>query len=324
MRVNGGTKPSGVKRLFARNMMAGRQSKDASGPPAARQSWFLRSRHAAEWLGLSVVLALFRLLPPNAAAVLMGKAWRALAPFNRRHKRALDNLAHALPDLTERQREAIARDMWENLGRIAAETLQLDRIVAEPDRFEFDVDDVKQAVGTGGAVVVSLHAGNWEVTSMGGLACGWSPVGVYKALKNQQTEEILHDLRARLYPGGLLPKGHDTARRLLAMARKGERIAMLADLQDRRGAVIPFFGREAYATLFPASIACAANVPLIACRVIRLPNSRFRIEARVVDFERTGERRRDAENATRAYHAMFEAWIREHPQQWMWIMRKWL
>ena len=78
------------------------------------------------------------------------------------------------------------------------------------------------------------------------------------------------------------------------MARNGGRIAMLADLQDRRGAVIPFFGRDAYATLFPASIACAAQVPLIACRVVRLPHSRFRIEARVVEFERTGDRRSDA------------------------------
>ncbi|WP_093805908.1 lysophospholipid acyltransferase family protein [Stappia sp. ES.058] len=302
--------------------MADRHFKDASG--SVRPSWALRLRHAAEWVGLSVVLALFRLLPPNAAAFLMGKAWRILAPFNKRHKRALQNLERALPGLSAHQRAAVARNMWENLGRIAAETLQLDRIVADPDRFEFDLDDVKATVGEGGAIVVSMHAGNWEVTAMGGLACGWEPVGIYKALTNQRTESILHGLRARLYPGGLLPKGYDTARSLLGMARKGERIAMLADLQDRRGIVVPFFGNNAYATLFPASIACAAKVPIIACRVVRLPGSRFRIEARVVEFERTGERKRDAENATRAYHAMFEDWIREHPDQWMWIMRKWM
>ena len=43
----------------------------------------------------------------------------------------------------------------------------------------------------------------------------------------------------------------------------------------------------------------------------------------MVEFERTGDRRSDAERATRAYHDLFEAWIREHPRQWMWIMRKW-
>ena len=305
-------------------MTATRQSGNAGdGGGDARLPWVLRLRHGAEWAGLSAVLAIFRLLPVTTAARLMGKAWRMLAPFNARHRRALDNLERALPDLSPEQRDAIARAMWDNLGQIAAETLQLDRIVADPDRFDYDVEDVKKAVGDGGAVIVSMHSGNWEVASMGGLACGWEPVGVYKALKNQRTETILRGLRARLYPGGLLPKGHDTARRLLTMARNGGRIAMLADLQDRRGAVIPFFGRDAYATLFPASIACAAQVPLIACRVVRLPHSRFRIEARVVEFERTGDRRSDAERATRAYHDLFEAWIREHPRQWMWIMRKW-
>jgi KDO2-lipid IV(A) lauroyltransferase len=299
------------------------QSNNANTDGVPRLPWFLQLRHAVEWAALSVALGLFRLLPVTLAATLMGKAWRMLAPFNRRHRRALENLERAFPEQSRRQRDRIARAMWENLGRIAAETLQLDRLAADPDRFEYDVEDVKKAVGDGGAVIVSMHAGNWEVASMGGLACGWAPVGVYKALKNQRTETILRGLRERLYPGGLLPKGHDTARRILTMARNGGRIAMLADLQDRRGAVIPFFGRDAYATLFPASIACAAQVPLIACRVVRLPKSRFRIEARVVAFDRTGDRRRDAERATRAYHALFEAWIREQPEQWMWIMRKW-
>ncbi|WP_084649889.1 lysophospholipid acyltransferase family protein [Stappia stellulata] len=303
--------------------MARRQINGPDGDAPARLPLLLRLRHASEWAGLSAVLALFRLLPPTVAARVMGKAWRMLAPFNKRHERALKNLERALPDLTAPQRERIARDMWENLGRIAAETLQLDRIVADPTRFEYDLDDVKKVVGDGGAVVVSMHAGNWEVTAMGALACDWEPVGVYKKLSNRRTESILYGLRSRLYPGGLLPKGHDTARRLLAMTRGGGRIAMLADLQDRRGTVLPFFGNDAYATLFPASIACAARVPMIACRVVRLPESRFRIEARVLEFERTGDRKRDAENATRAYHALFETWIREHPSQWMWITRKW-
>lgn len=281
-------------------------------------------RYRAEWAALAFILWLLRLLPPDTASRLMGKAWRFVAPFNSRHRRALANLSRAMPELSPAEKRWIVGDMWENLGRIAAETLQLDRISADATRFDYDIDAVRDAVGDGGAVVVSLHAGNWEVTALGGLAAGWQPAGVYQSLKNPLTDRILYDLRARLYPAGLLPKNHETARRLLTLARSGGRTAMLADLRDRRGGVIPFFGHDAYATLYPATIARAAGVPLVASRVIRLPGNRFRIEARIVEMPDTGNRKADALEATRRYHLLFEQWIREYPSQWMWIMRKWV
>lgn len=283
-----------------------------------------RLRYLAEHAAMVAAFRLLRLLPPDTASWAMGKAWRGIAPFNSRHRRALANIERALPGLAPADRERVIRDMWENLGRIAAETLQLDRILADTGRFDFDIDAARDAVGERGAVVVSMHSGNWEITAMGARAAGWKTAGVYQALKNPMTDEILRDLRSPLYPGGLFSKGHETARRLLVLARSGARVAMLADLQDRRGAVIPFFGREAYATLYPATIARAADVPLVACRVVRLPANRFRIEARLVDMPRTGDRKADALEATRRYHALFEEWIREHPAQWMWIMRKWV
>ena len=283
----------------------------------------LRLQYRIESLALHAAVGTLRLLPPDRASTLMGKLWRWFAPFNPRHRRALDHVMHAFPGMDADAREALVRDMWENLGRIAAETLQLDRIVADAARFDYDVDEVRRAVGDGGAVVVGLHSGNWEVTALGGFAAGWEPVGVYQAVKNPSVNALLHDLRSRLYPGGLLSKGHETARRLLTLARTGGRTAMLADLRDVRGMRLPFFGRSASASLYPAMIACAAGVPLVASRVIRLKGNRFRIEARIVEFERTGDRKVDAETATRLYHALFERWIREHPSQWMWIMRKW-
>lgn len=254
----------------------------------------------------------------------MGRAWRFFGPMNKRHRRAMDNLARAFPEMSEAERDRLARDMWDNLGRVAAETLQIDRVTRDPSRFEFDVADVGSLVGDGGAVVVSMHAGNWEVTTLGALELGWSPIGVYKALSNVRSDALLRRLREPLYPGGLLPKGHETARRVITRVRKGGRVAMLADLRDPRGAIIPFFGHDAYATTYPAMVACTCGVPLIAARVLRLPGDRFRISAVVVDVPRTGDRKADALALTQAYHGLFEQWIRAAPAQWMWNMRKWV
>ena len=86
---------------------------------------------------------------------------------------------------------------------------------------------------------------------------------------------------------------------------------------------MPFFGRMAYANPVPASLARACNVPIVLGRVIRKDGVNFRIEGRVVNVPVTEDRQADILAATAQIHAVFENWIREHPEQWMWIHKKW-
>ena len=90
-------------------------------------------RYRIEYLGLRLIVALVRAAPWTSPSPFLAKSGGCIAPYDRRHKRALDNLAIAFPDMTRAEREAIARGMWENLGRVMAETMQIDRIIADPD-----------------------------------------------------------------------------------------------------------------------------------------------------------------------------------------------
>src|SRR5215510_996953 len=91
-------------------------------------------RYRTEYLGLRLIIALVRAAPMDVAVAVSGRLWRLIAPHDRRHKRALANLAIAFPDKPLEEREAIARAMWENLGRVMAETMQLDRERSEERR----------------------------------------------------------------------------------------------------------------------------------------------------------------------------------------------
>ncbi|MBA5776790.1 lauroyl acyltransferase [Stappia sp. F7233] len=292
--------------------------------PPRRGAALKSLQYRLEWLALKSALGVIRLLPLDAASWLGGRIWRVVAPFNARHRRAVANLQAAFPEKSPQECDAIARDMWENLGRVMAETLQLDRLAADPSRFAFDIGPAERAFEGKGSIIVSMHSGNWEVCALGGLAAGRQPAGVYQALKNPLADELLKNLRAPIYPAGLFSKGHDTARRLMAIARGGGMVAFLADLRDVRGIRVPFFGREAHATPFPASLARGSSLPLIASRVVRLKGARFRIEARPVAYPVTGDRKADITAATALVHRQFEEWIRENPSQWMWIHRKWV
>lgn len=282
--------------------------------------------HRIEYRALVVADALLRLLPVDAGSALMGRFWRWFGPLNRRHARADKNLAAAMPELSPAARRRILAGMWDNLGRVAAETLQIRRILASPGRLVVAIDpSVLAAIRPDrGAVFVSMHSGNWELVAAAIPDLGLEAAAVYRRVKNPLTEEFLLQRRRGLYPAGLLPRSHSAGLRLASLARRGAGIAMLGDLRDRRGAVIDVFGRPSYVSVAPVALARRLDLPLIAARIVRLEGVRFRIEAELVDLPHTDDAEADVLAGTRLVNARFETWIREQPAQWMWILRRWL
>ncbi len=246
-----------------------------------------------------------------------------IAPRLYRQERALKNLALAFPEMSPEDRERVAADMWENLGRTFAESFHLDEIVAEGRiRFEPEArfDEIARA---GPFVVCGLHLGNWEIIAAGGRRMGLPVTRVYQRLSNPYVDAETHKLRAFLYEGGLLPKTPVTARALLRVAQQGGCAAFLADLRDDRGAQVPFFGHPARSNTFPALLARTTGLPLYAAAAFRQPKVRFVIRIEPVPVPHTKDRAADAIAGTAALQKQFEAYIREAPEQWMWAHRKW-
>jgi KDO2-lipid IV(A) lauroyltransferase len=299
--------------------------------------FFLDMRYRAEYLALRGIAALVRLVPIDVGGNVSGKAWRLIAPYDRRHQRALANLAIAFPDKSPAERQAIALAMWENLGRVMAETMQIDRIIADPDR-------VQLVAGTGrvferyrnkmgAAIGVTLHMGNWELAAWPMTLAGNNPAAVYRTVKNPYVDRYLRSLRRNLYPGGLLGKGRingsleegqKTARLIMDFVRQGGRLGLVCDLHERTGLAVPFFGRPAKSVTIPAMIARRVGARIWMGRCLRVGNqSRFRIEFRELKVPRTANAGDDVKWVTAAMQQQFEAWVREAPEQWMWSNRRW-
>ena len=109
----------------------------------------------------------------------------------------------------------------------------------------------------------------------------------------------------------------------MRIVRGGGSLAVMADLREHKGIDAPFFGRPAPSTPFPALMARAIGVPLVAGRVLRTDGARFVVTAEIVPVPRTHDRDADVRQATEALQAVFERWIREAPGQWMWGHRRW-
>ncbi len=296
---------------------------DRSPSEGARPAYGFLTR--AEHVGYRAVAGLLRALPLDTASNLVGGLWRFAAPHLRRQARTLEHLAFAFPEKTLEEREAIARDMWEFLGRTFAEAFHLDEIDADPDRMTVHAtDEVKRAVAEHGqAVVVSLHMGNWEVASMSGARLGLHMTGVYQGLKNPLVDRDVAKMREPYYPAGLFAKSPETARALMKKLADGCSLALLADTRDARGIPVTFFGREAPTNPFPAAVARARDLPIVAGRILRVGPGRFRADVELVRPVITDDKTADIAATTQAIHTLFERWIREVPGQWMWSHRRW-
>ena len=284
-------------------------------------------RHYIEAFALKAAVIAFRPLSVDHASWLMGKLWRHVLPFNRRNRQALANLAFAMPQLTEAERKRIAADVRENYGRVFIEAFRLNEIVGNDSRFDLSGTDLlKQVVAEGGGcVIASLHQGNWEACTSAAMKLGLQPAGVYRELTNPIVEAYMLATRAPFYPAGLFCKrpGSDVARRLMSILKAGKSIAILADLRDDSGTHLEFLGHPSSATVFPAFMARMTGRPLIAGRIVRTGGVRFRGEVERIDVPMTDDKQADMAEATRRLSAVFERWIRENPEQWLWTHRKW-
>jgi KDO2-lipid IV(A) lauroyltransferase len=290
-----------------------------------------------EYVLLRLIVGFIRLMPLNVATRFSAWSWGWLAPrINpRRHERALKNLAIAFPEKTGAEREAIAIAHWQNLGRVMAETMQIDRVLATPGAIEIASQKTfsRYAGKLGPIIGVSLHTGNWELAIWPFVVAGANPGAVYRSVNNPYVDKYLRDQRKDLYPGGLFGRGtvegdhgddQKTARLLTDFVRNGGRLGIVCDLYDRRGMSVPFFGKDAKTLPIAGMIARRLGTRIWMSRCIRVgTESRFQIELKELRVPRTASTGDDIRTIMTEMQKQFEVWVREYPEQWMWSNRRW-
>lgn len=283
--------------------------------------------HRIEAALLKFGRGLFGLLGVDRASALSGWCWRTFGPWTARQRRVDYQLRMVFPTISDAEVRRISLAMWENLGRVFAESLMLDALIAEPERLDAShIGDLAEDIAAGRVVsLASLHMGNWELCGPFAHLTGLRLAGVYKRLSNPVVEDWLLEQRGRYYSGGLFNAldRAKTLRGLIGALRSGVSVAMIADLYDRSGTVIDFMGHPAPVVEFPAALARAHGVPLYAARVLRTGGVHFRVEIERVPVPETDDRAADIAAANVAMHAVFARWIAETPEQWFWIHPKW-
>ena len=286
-----------------------------------------RFLHLLEGAGAVAVYALFRVLPLDAASALGGFLARAIGPRLGLSRRALKNLRRAMPELGEEATRRVIVDMWDNLGRVIAEYPHLGqyRIYADEGRIEIVGAEHIRAQNAPGkrAIFFSGHFGNWEVPTMALTQAGLSVLEMYRAANNPFVDRLINHARS-VVGSELAAKGGAGARRMLAAMKSDRHIALLVDQKQNDGIAVPFFGREAMTGPALATFALRFDSAVVPVRVDRLKGARFRITAEPpLPYAKTGDADADTLMLMKQVNEVLERWIRERPDHWFWLHRRW-
>jgi len=262
----------------------------------------------------------------DCASALGGSLVRRIGPFLGVSKHARRNISRAFPELSKTEIARIAAEMWGNLGGVAAEYPHLGKIrVFEPGgRVEtHGFEHVDRAVAAGRRMIVfSGHTANWEICNACRHPAGISVAQIYRALNNLLLDRMI--ARFRGDEGELIPKGRVAARRANAALRRGTNLTLLADQKMNDGIPVPFFGRLVMTAPALAVLALRFDCDVLPARVERLDGAHFRLTVfpplpvtRSVDFHA------DAAALMTRVNATLEEWIRDRPEQWLWVHRRW-
>lgn len=255
-------------------------------------------------------------------------AWimRRIGPRLRGHRRALEQLALAFPEKTPAERERIALGMWDNLARTVIEYAKLDsywrdnRVIMD-EASARAVAEIKAAKRR--TLHFSLHAANWEVCAIAAPQNGVRALVPYRRLKNQPLTQELVRIRTA---AGITPvaAGPSMVAEIKKEFGEGDALGMLIDQYYAHGIEVDFFGRPTRLNPLFARLARIYDCPVYGSRVIRLPDQRFRYElVGPIEPARDARGRIDVQASTQIYASLLERWIREHPEQWLWLHRTW-
>jgi len=270
-------------------------------------------------------------LMPRASARWLGARVGALAyhVLGRLRRVGLRNLALAYPTWEAARREQVLQIAYRNLGWLLAEFCLMGRYTAE-DAGKFIVYDglqhYLQARARGkGVLIVTGHLGAWELSSFYHSMVGYPMGMVIRRLDNPLVDAFVN--RTRCQHGNRVIHKDDFARGLISSMRSGETVGILMDtnMTPPQGVFVPFFGVPACTASGLARIALKTDCAVLPGFLVwDEADSRYVLRfGAALELIRTGDAEADAVANTAQFTAAIEAAIRQNPEQWLWMHRRW-
>lgn len=286
-------------------------------------------RHWVEYGAAKGVLRLLGVLPHCLARRLCG-ALAALSYWLWPRLRAtgLRNLELAYPEWSARERRRTLAASFQSLGRMLADFAHFPRLnranierLIVYDGFEHFENARRQGKGV---LFLTAHFGAWELGSFAHGVYGFPVNFVARKLDNPLIDALIN--RYRCLSGARPIDKAEFARPALRALKRNESVGILMDqnMLPAEGVFVDFFGRTASTTPSPARVAQKTGAAIVLGLVIwdaKLGKHRLRFES--VEWIRCADPAEEVLVNTANFTRILERYIRRHPDQWLWVHRRW-
>jgi KDO2-lipid IV(A) lauroyltransferase len=259
-------------------------------------------------------------------AYALGDIWYLI---DKRHRViALENLRHAFSHEKSREEmKRITRGVFRNFALIPFEIGWSLRITLSDFMRHCEVigkSNLMKAHSKGkGVLVLTAHVGNWELMPNIIRSYGLHASFVYRPLDFEPADLFLYEYRSRY---GCIPIPKKNSMRKIIKSLKNQLcVGILLDQDARRKAGIftEFFGRPACTNTGLALMALKTGAPVITAFIVRHGMGFKMIFGQEIPLVHSGQRAADIHLNTLQYNQAIEAFVREYPDQWLWVHRRW-
>jgi KDO2-lipid IV(A) lauroyltransferase len=273
-----------------------------------------RIQHILELIIICTFFLLFLLLPIKAASKLGGLIGRLIGfLLIRRNKVAIININIAFPDKSDTEKHQIILNMWDNLGRILGEMphwyFMSKTAILRMIEIEGEIPNDRPLI------LLTGHYGNWELISQFLPSIGLYSASIYKSLNNQYIDFLLKLIRSA--KGATLFTKNSGLKQAIRRLHQGGCFGMLIDQRFDNGIKIPFFNQTSQTMDLPARLAVENKIPIYMIKMMRLKSIKYKAE-----FIKIKESQ-DSKQIMCEVNNTLENWIKERPEQWFWIHRRW-
>jgi len=284
----------------------------------------------AEYSMALALIKVFGTLPrPIAIRAARTLDWLGFHIARRQRRSGLRNLQMAFPEMSNTERERILRGCFRNLGRLLVEfthfpdlnKMNISQFVVH-DGLENYLEGLRRGRGV---IFMTAHFGSWELSSFAHAVYGFPLKFIVRPIDNPRVETLISSYRTS--SGNVPIARRNAARDVLKALRQNEAVGILFDQNTTRneGVFADFFGIPAATTPAIARFALrtgAAVVPGLLIWDEALQKHRLRLDP-PVNLIDTGDMEQDVLENTRRFNRILEGYVREYPDQWLWIHRRW-
>ncbi|MDE3097805.1 MAG: hypothetical protein KGK07_17600 [Chloroflexota bacterium] len=285
--------------------------------------------HRLEYAALrAFVGALAPLGIRRGAAVAGAIARLGYRPFGIRRGVVERQIAAAFPALDANGIARVARESYDNLGRVAIEAALLsagtrDDVLAlfQPSP-QFQV--VERAVARGhGLIVIAGHLGNWELSGAYIAARGVPLHAIARGMGNPLSDRFFRRTRERL--GMTVMHDQEAVRKVPRALKAGAAVGVLSDQATvgLASTTVPFFGRPAKTPRGAAVFALRGDVPVVLVQALRQADGRYCFVAEELEVTHSDDRERDVDAIMLRFSARLEALVTQYPGQYFGQHRRW-